>query len=151
MSKSLTTRSLTIRSLTIRSMRDDDEPAVIALWQAAGLTRPFNDPAGDIAFARKGPASDVLVGDLDGVIAASMMLGHDGHRGVVYYVSVAPELAGQGLGRQIMQAGEDWLKARGVWKLNLMIRAENEPVQRFYEALGYEVEPRIVMSRRLEG
>lgn len=137
--------------LDIRPMRDADEAEVVKLWQVAGLTRPFNNPQQDIAFARSGPASDVLVGELDGAIAASVMVGHDGHRGVVYYVSVLPALEGRGLGRQIMQAAEDWLKARGVWKLNLMIRAENTSVRSFYQALGFEVEERIVMSRRLEG
>ncbi len=137
-------------NLSIRPMQDGDEEAVVKLWQAAGLTRPFNNPGQDIAFARSGAASDVLVGEHEGVITASVMVGHDGHRGVVYYVSVLPELGGCGYGRQIMQGAEDWLKARGVWKLNLMIRAENEPVRRFYEALGFEVEERIVMSRRLK-
>ncbi|PLX38853.1 MAG: GNAT family acetyltransferase [Hyphomicrobiales bacterium] len=138
-------------TLTIRPMCDADEADVIRLWQDAGLTRPFNDPGEDIAFARKGPASEVLVGELGGAIAASVMVGHDGHRGVVYYVSVDPDLSGRGFGRQIMAAAEDWLRVRGVWKLNLMIRAENTPVRNFYEALGYEVEERLVMARRLRG
>lgn len=137
--------------MTVHPMSDADKEAVIALWQEAGLTRPFNNPGQDIAFARSGSASDVLVGKHGGVIVASVMVGHDGHRGVVYYVSVSPDYTGHGYGRQIMQAAEDWLKARGVWKLNLMIRAENESVRNFYEALGFEVEDRIVMSRRLNG
>ena len=33
-------------------------PTVIALWQACGLTRPWNDPAADIALARRGPQFD---------------------------------------------------------------------------------------------
>ena len=33
----------------IRLCRPEDEAAVIALWQACGLTRPWNDPAKDIA------------------------------------------------------------------------------------------------------
>ena len=35
--------------MQIRSYRPTDEAAVIALWQAAGLTRPWNDPKRDIA------------------------------------------------------------------------------------------------------
>jgi len=77
------------------------------------------------------------------------MVGHDGHRGGVYYVSVAPEARETGLGRAIMREAEGWLKARGIGKLNLMIRAENEAVRTFYEKLGYVQEERIVMARRL--
>lgn len=122
---------------------------VVALWQSAGLTRPFNNPEKDINFARNGPASDVLAGLLEGQIVASVMLGHDGHRGTVYYVAVLPEMQHRGFGRDIMRAAENWLKERGVWKLNLMIRAENEAVRSFYEELGYETEPRLVLSRKL--
>ena len=77
------------------------------------------------------------------------MVGHDGHRGAVYYVSVDPALQGRGFGRQTMAAAEAWFGARGVWKLNLLLRADNAKVRGFYEALGYEVEPRLCMARKL--
>jgi ribosomal protein S18 acetylase RimI-like enzyme len=128
---------------------DDDVAETVALWTACGLVRPWNDPRKDIAFARGKPASEVLVARHQGQIVASVMVGHDGHRGMVYYVSVDPALQGQGFGRQVMAAAEDWLKARGVWKLNLLVRAENGRVRGFYESLGYEVEPRLCMARKL--
>jgi ribosomal protein S18 acetylase RimI-like enzyme len=79
----------------------------------------------------------VLVGLLDGRIVASVMVGHDGHRGAMYYVSVDPALRGQGLGRQIIAAAEGWMRERGVWKANLLVRTGNEAVLAFYEELGY--------------
>jgi len=118
-------------------MADGEEPAVIALWQRAGLTRPWNDPMTDLAFSRGKATSDVLVAAVDGAIVASAMVGHDGHRGVMYYVAVDPDRQGQGLGRQIVEAAEAWLLARGVWKINLMVRQGNEQVRGFYDGLGY--------------
>lgn len=135
--------------LTFVPITDGDADETIALWAACGLVRPWNDPAKDIAFARGRPNSEVLVARLDERLVASVMVGHDGHRGMVYYVSVDPALQGRGFGRQVMQAAEGWLKARGVWKLNLLVRAENERVRGFYEGLGYEVEPRLSMARKL--
>lgn len=135
--------------LKFRPLDDDDIDTIITLWEKCGLTRPHNNAVKDIDFARGEANSDVLIGELDGEIAASVMVGHDGHRGVVYYVSVDPGHQGKGLGEQIMRHAESWLKARGVWKLNLMVRAENEKVRRFYENLGYDIEPRINMARRL--
>lgn len=137
--------------LEFRPIADGDVAEVVELWEACGLTRPWNDPAGDIAFARGKPSSEVLVARDGGRVAASVMVGHDGHRGTVYYVSVAPDTRGRGHGRQAMAAAEAWLKARGVPKLNLLIREENEKVRGFYEALGYVVEPRITMARKLAG
>lgn len=137
-------------ALVIRPMADGEEAAVIALWQACGLTRPWNDPAEDLAFARGKPASDVLVGLVDGEIIASAMVGHDGHRGVMYYVSVHPDCRRTGAGSAIVRAAENWLKARGVWKMNLLVRRGNEQVLGFYDALGYTTAERVVLERWLD-
>ena len=132
-----------------RAIEDRDVEAVVALWKACGLTRTWNDPYKDISFARQAPSSTVLVAEIDGSIAASVMVGHDGHRGMLYYVSVAPDRQGQGLGRAAVKAAEDWLKVQGVWKINLLVRSENEKVRGFYESLGYEINPVMCMGRRI--
>ena len=135
--------------IAFRDMGEGDADAIIALWRDCGLTRPWNDPAQDIAFARKGPASTILVGEEEGRLVASAMVGHDGHRGMLYYVAVAPDCRGKGLGKATVRAAEAWLAARGVWKVNLLVRAENEAVRGFYEKLGYEVNPVLCMARRI--
>jgi ribosomal protein S18 acetylase RimI-like enzyme len=137
--------------LEFRPIGDEDVEDVISLWSRCGLTRPWNTAAKDIAFARDGSNSEILLARIDGVITASVMVGHDGHRGTVYYVSVEPQEQGRGFGRQVMAAAEAWLAERGVGKLNLLLRAENTKVRGFYEALGYEVEPRLCMARKLIG
>jgi hypothetical protein len=74
-----------------------DVATVIALWQASGLTRPWNDPAADIALARRGPNSTILIGRADNNIVATAMVGHDGHRGWVY--TSPPIRIAEGFGR----------------------------------------------------
>lgn len=95
-----------VAGLVFRPARDDDTEMLVALWEACGLTRVWNNPRKDIAFARGQAASDVLVGTLDGALVASVMVGHDGHRGAVYYVAVTPAHQGTGLGRAVMAAAE---------------------------------------------
>ncbi len=126
-----------IADAAIREMRDEDVENVIALWHAAGVARPWNDPATDIAFARRGPNATILVMEQDGGIVASAMVGEDGHRGWVYYVAAAPALQGMGLGRRMMAAAEAWLAARGVWKVQLLVRDGNDQARAFYDRLGY--------------
>ena len=138
-------------SLSIREYRSADRDAVIALWETCSLTRPWNDPATDIAFCVSRPESTVLVGEADGRIIASVMTGHDGHRGWLYYLAVEPGLQKNGHGRAMVAAAEDWLKARGAPKIMLMVRPENEQVRAFYGALGYEEEPRVIFAKRLDG
>lgn len=136
-------------SIEFRPVQDAEVAGVIALWETCGLTRPWNDPDKDIAFARSGPASDLLVMVDEKSVVASVMVGHDGHRGIVYYVATHPDFQRKGLGAAAMHAAESWLTHRGVWKLNLLVRAENEAVRSFYEKLGYEVESRLCMARKL--
>lgn len=123
--------------LTLRDMADADLDAVVELWSAAGVSRPWNDPRKDIAFARAGSHSTVLVGLVGDRLVASAMVGEDGHRGWVYYLATHPEFQRRGIGRRMMQAAEAWLAARGVWKLQLLIRAANLDARGFYERLGY--------------
>jgi ribosomal protein S18 acetylase RimI-like enzyme len=124
---------------------------VAALWRRCDLIRPWNDPTADIAFARRGPNSAVLVGRRENGIVASVMVGHDGHRGWFYYLAVEPALHGNGFGRAITTAAEDWLRARGIVKVNLMVRAENSAVCAFYEALGYAEQKRVTFAKWLDG
>src|ERR1700745_2168343 len=102
--------------LSISPITDTDVPHVIALWQRCGLTRPWNDPGADIALARRGANATILIGRADGVIVASALTGHDGHRGWVYYVAVDPDHRQKDHGRAIMAASEDWLRAPGIRK-----------------------------------
>ncbi|WP_374446801.1 GNAT family acetyltransferase [Stella sp.] len=122
---------------SVRPITDADVPAVVALWHAAGVTRPWNDPLHDIAMARRSPHATVLVALVDGVVAATAMVGEDGHRGWVYYVAADPGRRGLGLGRAVMAAAERWLVDRGVAKLNLLVRGDNRAAVGFYAALGY--------------
>lgn len=135
--------------MSFREIADEDVEATIALWRACGLTRPWNDPYKDIAFARQSETSTVLVLEREGRIIASVMVGHDGHRGMLYYVAVDPAQQRKGLGKAAVRAAEAWLRDRGVWKVNLLVRAENASVKGFYESLGYEVNPVLCMARKI--
>ena len=79
------------------------------------------------------------------------MVGHDGHRGWIYYLAVRSDLRRSGLGRELMQASERWLQERGVPKVNLMVRTTNTAVVAFYEALGYEDGEVVVLGKFLTG
>ena len=137
--------------LAVADIADADVPEVVALWQACGLTRPWNDPSADIAMARKGPNSTILIGRDGNAIVATAMVGHEGHRGWVYYVAVDPDRQGKGFGRAIMTAAEDWLRATGIEKLQLLVRPGNTQVKAFYESLGYGEQPRIMFAKWLDG
>ncbi len=122
----------------------------VELWCETGLTRPWNDPEADLRKAMTGSASTVLAAVADDVLLATAMVGHDGHRGWVYYLAVRPGHQRHGLGRAIMGACEEWVSARGIAKIQLMVRLGNEPVIAFYQRLGYIDAEVVVLGRRLD-
>lgn len=137
-------------TLSIRCASADDEDDIVALWRTCRLETPYNDLAQDFRFARAKPNSDILVGvSLEGTIVGSVMAGHDGHRGWLYYVAAAPDHQLQGIGRQMVAAGEGWLRDRRVVKVMLLVRDTNTQVLDFYSRIGFEAIPRVVMQKWL--
>lgn len=137
--------------IELRPYREGDRAQVVRLWHEAELTIPANDPERDIAFCRGSRHGEVFVAALGSDVVGTVMAGHDGHRGWVYYVAIAADRRRQGIGRRLVRHAEAWLAQQGVPKLNLLIRSHNAQVQAFYERLGFAVEPRICMARRLDG
>ncbi|MEO5797760.1 MAG: GNAT family acetyltransferase [Rhodoferax sp.] len=133
----------------IRPYQETDEAAVVALWQACGLTRPWNDPHKDIARKLQVQRALFLVGEADGQVIASAMAGYDGHRGWINYLAVAPEQRGQGLGAALVRHVEQQLLALGCPKLNLQVRTSNTAVLDFYRHLGYAQDEVVSLGKRL--
>ena len=140
-----------ISGLSIRSFEESDRRAVVALWQAWGLTVAWKDPDQDITLFVASPGAEILIAEHGGQISGTVCVGHDGHRGWVYYLGVDPELRSKGVGATLMHAAEAWLVERDVSKVQLMVRPGNLAVKRFYAALGYQHNPCHLMQRWLDG
>jgi ribosomal protein S18 acetylase RimI-like enzyme len=142
---------MTSESLRIRPIRDQDLPKVVELWKTVFPDDPpWNDPR--IMAERKMELEPelFLVGELEGRLVAAVMAGYDGVRGWIYHLAVAPDLRRRGLGRKMVETAEDMLVALRCPKVNLQIRSSNEDVVRFYRAMGYDLEDRVSMGKRLE-
>ncbi len=133
----------------IRPYQASDKDAVVALWQACELTRPWNDPHKDIARKLQVHPELFLVGEVQGHLMASAMFGYEGHRGWVNYLAVSPGHQKQGHAKALMQQGEALLLARGCPKINLQVRASNAAVLAFYQSLGYQDDQVVSMGKRL--
>jgi ribosomal protein S18 acetylase RimI-like enzyme len=137
--------------LVIRNATVEDEPRVAALWRASNLVTSYNDPSKDFHFARAKEGSDILVGlNAEQTIVGSVMVGHDGRRGWIYYLASDPKHRNQGIGRLMVEAAEQWLKNKGVAKAMLLVRETNTQVIDFYRHLGFEAIPRVIMQKWLE-
>ncbi len=133
----------------IRAFQANDEAAVVALWRACDLTRPWNDPHKDIARKLRAQPELFLVGQWQGQIIASAMFGYEGHRGWLNYLAVLPEHQRKGHAKALMAHGEALLLALGCPKINLQVRASNAQVLAFYQSLGYRDDEVVSMGKRL--
>jgi ribosomal protein S18 acetylase RimI-like enzyme len=137
--------------LNVRRYRPTDEEHVIELWRTVFPDAPpHNDPGADIRAKLEIQPELFFVAIADEHLVGTAMAGYDGHRGWVYYVAVHPQYRRQGIGSALMRKVETTLIEIGCPKLNLQIRAENLKVQLFYKSLGYSVENRISMGKKLE-
>ncbi len=85
----------------------------------------------------------------DGKIVGTVMGGYDGHRGWIYSLAVDHRERHRGIGSALIDYIEQALKALGCLKVNLQVVASNSGVVEFYEKLGFSVEDRISMGKRL--
>jgi ribosomal protein S18 acetylase RimI-like enzyme len=128
-----------------------DREAVIQLWQEVfDYTSAHNAPA--FSIDRKIAVHDGLffVATADGAVIGTIMAGYDGHRGWIYSLAVAPESRRHGIGTALMRYAEAALLERGCPKINLQVTETNAAIVSFYQKLGFAVEPRISMGKKIK-
>ena len=140
-----------IPSVTIRPFQAADGPALEQLWgRVFADDPPWNAPAVMIENKLRVQPELLLVGVLDEVLVGAVMAGFDGVRGWIYHLAVAPEARRRGIATRLVRAAESGLRKLGCAKVNLQVRATNADVVAFYRTLGYAIEERVSMGRRLE-
>jgi ribosomal protein S18 acetylase RimI-like enzyme len=123
---------------------------VIALWEAVfGYEAAHNQPS--LVIDKKLAVDDRLffVALSGQEVVGSVMAGYDGHRGWIYSVAVSPTYRRRGIGSQLVVAAERALAGKGCVKVNLQIIEGNESVTAFYASVGFSVEKRVSMGKRL--
>ncbi|WP_099236722.1 GNAT family acetyltransferase [Pseudomonas sp. ICMP 460] len=123
---------------------------VVALWEEAfGYDTAHNLPS--LAIDKKLAVNDGLffVATDKKAVIGTVLAGYDGHRGWLYSVAVHADYRRHGLGASLVRHAEQALTALGCMKINLQITGGNDAVVGFYEALGYAVEPRISLGKKI--
>lgn len=135
--------------MKIRKFTNGDTAQVIQLWKDCDLTRPWNDPNKDISRKVAYQPELFLVGEVEGKLMASAMVGYDGHRGSIFYLAVSPQFQRKGYGQALMKEAESILIALGCPKLNIVVRSSNARVLAFYSRLGYPIDDVVSVGKRL--
>ena len=134
----------------IRCYDDADFAGVDALWQAVFPDDPPWNRAAVAVPAKRAVQPELFLVAVEGDrVVGTVTGGYDGHRGWVYALAVAQSHRRRGVASRLVTDLETRLAEMGCGKLNLQVRASNAPVVAFYRALGYTVEERISMGKRL--
>ena len=119
--------------MKISEFADDQSDHVITLWGKCGLARNWNNPEKDIARKNNDQNGQFLIGQIDGVLMASIMIGYDGQRGSINYFAVDPDHLGAGYAKILLAEAERLPISVGCPKINFCVRTNNDKVVEFYQ------------------
>ena len=138
-----------MKNFIIRTLQPGDGSDVINLWRQCGLIVPWNNPETDIQRKLSTSPDLFYVGLLDDELIASCMAGYDGHRGWIYFLAVKSAYQRKGFASILIDYAESELIKLGCPKVELMVRKTNENIISFYQSAGYDIDPVMVLSKRL--
>ena len=77
----------------------------------------------------------------------ALIAGWDGWRGNMYRLAVHPDHRRRGVGRRLLDAGEEHLRGLGARRVTALVAHGDEVAGAFWDSAGYPVDP--VIGRRV--
>jgi ribosomal protein S18 acetylase RimI-like enzyme len=125
--------------LTIRDVRMEDYELVQRLWDEAGL--PFRPEGRDrqdrVSREMRLGTAVFLLAERDGRLAGVVLGTHDGRKGWINRLAVAPVFQRQGIASRLVREVEARLEALGLEVIAALIESANEESLSFFKAIGY--------------
>ena len=137
--------------VTTREFVLSDYDAVSALWNTVeGIEICEGDSREEIAAYLKRNAGLSRVAELEGKIVGAALCGHDGRRGWIYHLAVAPTHRGQHVGQLLAEACVNGLRAAGLKRAIILVAGDNPDGHEFWLRNGWEnIDGAIAMTREL--
>ncbi len=120
-------------------MHLDDYTAVYKLWcscKGMGLNNLDDSQDGIARFLRRNPDT-CFVAEESGQILGVILAGSDGRRGYIYHTAVHPQYRRRGIAAQLVETVLQALRRAGVNKASLVVFADNEAGNRFWQKMGF--------------
>ena len=139
------------QALTPREFVMSDYDDVIALWEGVeGVEISEGDSREEIAeYLQRNPGLSHVV-EADGQIVGAALCGHDGRRGWIYHLAVAPSHRRQKVGKLLLNACVNELRAAGLKRAIILVAGDNAAGHDFWLRNGWEnIDGAIAMTRDL--
>ncbi len=136
-------------SVEIRSMTAEDYEAVERLWEASpGVGLSLSDTReGVLRFLDRNPGTSFVAVRGPRLVGA-VLCGHDGRRGFISHLAVAPDDRRVGLGRALVERCIGALRERSIDKAHIFVFAGNEDAVAFWKRIGWGERSELVMLSR---
>ena len=126
--------------MNIRPMSIADYDQLRALWLSTpgmGLNDLDDSREGIARFIARNPITSFVATENGCDVIGAIMCGHDVRRGYIYHTCVRADRQGEGIGRALVEAALDALKAEGIHKVALVVFDRNKKGNTFWEKLGF--------------
>ena len=129
-------------SITTREFVIADYEQTVALWHLVdGVEVAEGDSKDEIrAYLLRNPGLS-RVAEMDGAIVGAALCGHDGRRGLIYHLAVAPAQHGQGIGKRLVQECLAGLRTTGITRALILVAHDNPSGHSFWLRTGWEDVP----------
>lgn len=123
--------------LHIRVGTADVCAAVIDLWADSGAASTVTDLVAALLRLLETDDQALLVAELDGAMAGSVIAGWNGWRGSIYRLAVRPEQRRRGVATALVLAAEQRLLERGALRIDAIVDDKDAGAAQFWTAVGY--------------
>lgn len=135
--------------MEIEPMTPADVDEARALWtgmEGIGLS-DADEPQALARYLARNPGVSVVARE-GGVLVGTALCGHDGRRGYLHHLAVAPTHRRRGIGEALVERCLAALRAEGIAKCHLFVYADNEAGQAFWTRVGWERRDDVLMMSR---
>ena len=129
------------KDVILRQCSEDDIGAVLELWLAAGSTPSITDTRETLLTTINSAAASVILAEVGGKIAGSIIAAFDGWRGNVYRLAVHPDFQRRGIARRLVSGAETWLRGQGAKRVGAVVEKDHPWATGFWDTTEFVLEP----------
>ena len=132
--------------ISTREFVIDDYDEAVALWNLLkGIEVAEGDSREEIcAYLLRNPGLS-RVAEEDGTIVGAVLCGHDGRRGLIYHLAVAPAYHGKGIGKLLVGECIAQLRGVGIARALILVARDNPGAHSFWQRSGWEDVPGAIL------